>query len=165
MKKIKIIQCIGLVFVLLYVILVTLNLGFGLLEGKSTFIFSIIIVIVGFNLLFKGAIIKSASTLWFSLNLIFGAIFIIVLEITGGDIYQFYFVLGIIPILASLINLAILRTKIYTKVIILNVSLLIPILLIRFTKIGWLWVTIIGTITFILGIVICRNINLDKEQI
>lgn len=164
MKKIKVVQIIGIMLVLLYVALVLTNLIWGVID-HSAFLFSIVIVLVGANLIYKGKLLKSASTLWFAFNLIFGAILIIILELLKLEIQDFGYIFAFVPMLASMFILVILRTKIYIKVMIINISVIIPLLVYKFAQIEWYFALIIAIICIVASIVICRNINLDKEKI
>lgn len=165
MKKIKIIQIIGVLLVLIYLVLLISDLVWGYLGDINTLVFSVILVCIGLNLIYKGVLLKSTSTLWFAMCLIIFAICIIILKLNNQDVQEFAYLFGIIPLIASFINLAIFGTKIYIKVIILNVSILVPVFTSQFLNLQWFINVGIGLISLILGIVICRNINLDKEKI
>ena len=71
---------------------------------------------------------------------------------------------GVIPLISSFVNLAIFGAKIYIKVIILNLSILVPIFTSQFLNFQWFINVGIGIVSLILGILICRSINLDKEK-
>ena len=165
MKKIKIIQIIGISLVLIYLVLLISDLIWGYLGDINTLVFSVILVCIGLNLMHKGVLLKSTSTLWFAMCLIIFAICIIILKLNNQDVQDFAYLFGIIPLIASFINLALFGAKIYIKVIILNVSILVPIFTSQFLNLQWFINVGIGVISFILGILICRNINLDKEKI
>lgn len=158
-------QILGVILTLLYLTLFISNLIWGVFRDNYTYMFSIVIIIVGINTIHKGSLLKSHSTLFFALNLILGAILIVVIEILKLEIKNFIYVFTIIPILSSVLILAILRCKIYVKVIILCMSLSIPVFVYQFTNLEWCFLIIIGVLTTITGIVICRNINFDKEKI
>lgn len=164
MKKIKIAQNLGIILVLTYIVLVIANLIWGVLEDKSIFVFSVLIVLVGSNLIYKGTLLKSTSTLWFAYNLIFGAILIIILEIFRFSIGDYAYLFAILPLLPSLINVC-MGVKIYIKVMIINLSISIPIIITTFVKMQWYLICIVYLISIVMGIVICRNLNLDKEKI
>lgn len=164
MKKIKIVQIVGIMLVFLYVALLLTNLIWGVIDDSLLY-FSIVIVLVGANLIYKGKLLRSTSTLWFGFTLIFGAILIIILELLKLEIQDFGYVFAFVPMLASILILIILGAKIYIKVMIINISIIIPLLVYRFTKIEWYFVLIIAIICICASIFICRNINLDKEKI
>lgn len=165
MKKIKIIQIIGISLVFIYLALLISDVVWGYLGDINTLVFSVILVCIGLNLIRKGVLLKSTSTLWFAMCLIIFAICIIILKLNNQDTQDFAYLFGIIPLIASFINLAIFGAKIYIKVIILNVSILVPIFTSQFLNFQWFINVGIGVISLVLGILICRNINLDKEKI
>ena len=165
MKKIKIIQIIGISLVFIYLALLISDVVWGYLGDINTLVFSVILVCIGLNLIRKGVLLKSTSTLWFAMCLIIFAICIIILKLNNQDTQDFAYLFGVIQLIASFINLAIFGAKIYIKVIILNVSILVPIFTSQFLNFQWLINVGIGVISLVLGILICRNINLDKEKI
>ena len=75
-KRVRIIQIVGLILVFVYLGLFVSNLVFGYMGSLDTFIFSIILVAIGFDLIYKGVLLKSSSTLWFANSLILFAILI-----------------------------------------------------------------------------------------
>lgn len=165
MKKIKIIQIIGISLVLIYVVLLISDLVWGYLGDTNTLVFSVILVCIGLNLIHKGVLLKSTSTLWFAMCLIIFAICIIILKLNNKNVQDFAYLFGVIPLISSFINLALFGDKIYIKVIILNMSILVPIFTSQCLNLQWFINVGIGVISFILGIIICRHINLDKEKI
>ena len=165
MKKIKIIQIIGISLVLIYVVLLISDLVWGYLGDINTLVFSVILVCIGLNLIHKGVLLKSTSTLWFAMFLIIFAICIIILKLNNQNVQDFAYLFGVIPLISSFINLALFHAKIYIKVIILNMSILVPIFTSQFLNLQWFINVGIGVMAIILGILICRNINLDKEKI
>lgn len=165
MKRIRIVQLLGFLLVIIYIGLFIIDANFGLLQDMDTSVFSILLVLIGINLIHKGAIIASSSTLWFANNLIFGAITILLLNYLQLNLRDFIYIFAIIPIIPSLINLIILKVKIYVKVLILNASFIIPVLIFQFAYVQWYWILIVSVASLFLGVIICRNINLDKEKI
>ena len=165
MKKIKIIQIIGISLVLIYVVLLISDLAWGYLGDINTLVFSVILVCIGLNLIHKGVLLKSTSTLWFAMCLIIFAICIIILKLNNQNVQDFAYLFGVIPLISSFINFALFHAKIYIKVIILNMSILVPIFTSQFLNLQWFIDVGIGVMAIILGILICRNINLDKEKI
>lgn len=165
MKRIRIVQLLGFVLVLIYAILFGIDAKFGLLKDMGRWIFSVLIVLIGINLICKGAIISSSSTMWFANNLIFVAIAIVVIDYLQLDINNYIIVFAIIPIIPTLINLLVLRVKIYVKVLIINISIIIPIVFFQFVGLKWYWILIVAIFSLSLGIFVCRNIDLDKEKI
>lgn len=150
---------------LFYISLVISNMIWRVLDDNLLFILSIVMIVFGVNMLFKGKLLRSVSTLWFALILIFCAVFILLLEIFNKDISEYYFIFSLIPIIPSIMCVFILDAKIFLKVIILNISIAIPVILLQFLNIEWYYILAIGLLTLAFGIVICRSINLDKEKI
>ena len=165
MKKIKIIQIIGILLFIVYVSLFLLDLIWGILYDIDTFVFSIVLAIISLTLIYKGTLLKSSSTMWFSIFLILTAIFTIILNLLHLNVSNYYYVFAILPIIASIFNLIIFKYIIYIKVIILNISIAIPVFCMQFLNWEW-WINlIIGIISVIFGILICRLINFDKEKV
>lgn len=165
MKRIRIIQIIGIALFIIYIGLFILDLVYGLLNDWNTFVFSIILALISISLLYKGTLLKSSSTLWFSINLIFSAIFLITINLIDININDCYYVFSLIPLIASLINLFIYRYIIYIKVIILNISAIIPVVLMQFFVLEWWIVLITAVVSILLGILLCRSINLGREKV
>lgn len=165
MKRIRIVQIVGFILVLAYISLLILDAIYHTLDDLNVFIFSLLLVLIGINLIHKGAIIRSSSTLWFANNLISIALTILILNYLNLDINNYIYIFTLIPIIPTLVNLLILRVKIYVKVLILNFSIILPTMLVYFVDIVWYWSIIICVGCVILGIFVCRNINLDKEKI
>ena len=165
MKKIKIIQIIGISLVFIYLALLISDVVWGYLGDINTLVFSVILVCIGLNLIHKGVLLKSSSTLWFAMCLIIFAICIIILKLNNQNVQDFAYLFGVIPLISSFINFALFHAKIYIKVIILNMSILVPIFTSQFLNLQWFIDVGIGVMAIILGILICRNINLDKEKI
>ena len=165
MKKIKVIQVIGFVLFALYVGLFAIDLIWGVLGETNGIIFSCILAIISLSLLYKGFLLRSSSTMWFAMTLILSAILLITFDLFFVDTQKFYFVLAFVPIVASIFNLLIFKYIIYIKVIILNISIIIPILVARFWTTEWWIVALIGLASITIGILICRYMNLGKEKV
>lgn len=165
MKKIRIIQIICSVLIIVYLGLFISDIIYGYMGDLETFVFSILLTLLSISLMFKGALLKSTSTFWFAICLILIAITIIIFKLINIDIEKFYYIFFIIPLIASVLNLLVFKSKIYLKVIILNISIIIPILINEFTKINWWVFSLIFGISIIIGIFICRSINFDKEKV
>lgn len=165
MKRVKVVQLIGIILFILYIVFVILNaFKVGFIEGRQTLIFSILLAVLSITLIYKGVLLKSSSTLWFSLNLISYAIIIVVFEVVDLTFSDYYYLLSLIPIIASLINLAVFGYMIYIKVIILNITVAVPILLWQFTSLDFWWIIGVGVVSVLLGIIICRLIYDKKEK-
>ena len=165
MKRIRIIQIVGIVLFVIYVGLFILDLIWGVLSDFDSLILSIVLAIVSMSLIYKGVILKSGSTLWFSISLILSAIFLIIISLLNLSLGDYYYVFAILPIFASIFNLLIFGNKIYIKVIILNITILLPILVVRFYDLS-IWLNILISVgSVVLGIIISRSINLSKEKV
>lgn len=165
MKKIRLVQIISVILFLLYVSLIILKLIWNKNSDNNNLIFSILLAIVSMNLIYKGKILKSTSTLWFGLCLILYAITIIIFELFKYDLSKYYCFFTIIPIFSSLIVLAIFNNLIYIKVIILNVSIAIPIIFYNIFWLTWWWGCIIGVVSIAIGIILSRCLNIGKEKV
>lgn len=165
MKKIKVVQIIGYVLFIIYLGLIIGEWIWGYWKDFENIAFSILLAIVSLSLIYKGVLIKSSSTLWFAVSLIIYAITIIIFEYLKIDPQNYYYIFVLIPIIASLINLAVFQNLIYIKVIILNISIAIPVFLSRFLSLSIWWILFIRLISVFIGIIICRSINLDKERV
>lgn len=165
MKKIKIVQIIGLLLILTYISLFVSNLIVGYLKDLDQIVLSVVLICVSVALIFKGVLLKSSSTLWFAICLINFSILIIIFELASVDLQGYDWIFACVPLLASVLNLAVFKAKIYIKVIILNISILIPIVTTQVLSPNtWLSV-IIWLVSVILGVFICRCINLDREKV
>ena len=129
LRKITIVQVVGIVLFTVYVILLLIGLFTDVLGNWSRLVISITLALMSMNLISKGALIKSQSTLWFSVSLILYALLIVISELLKFEINKHYYVYSLIPIIPSLFNLAIFGNLIYIKVIILNITIIVPILL------------------------------------
>lgn len=164
MKKIIIVKWLGIVLFVVYSVLLIIDFVFDFLGDWKIITFSIILAIISINMIAKGVIIKSSSTLWFAVSLILFAITIAIFDIKNIDPKQYYFIFSIIPIISSIINLAIFENLIYIKVIILNISIAIPVFVWYFWDFKFIINLIISVLSVIIGIVISRFINLNKEN-
>ena len=165
MKKIRIVQIVGILLFLVYVSFIILNyFKVSIISGKETFIFSILLAVLSITLIYKGVLLKSSSTLWFALNLISYAIILLLFDIFDIKLNENYYILSLIPIIASIINLAVFGYLIYIKVIILNISIIIPVMLWQFIDINIWWLLAIALFSVLLGIIICRSIYFKREK-
>ena len=155
----------GIMLFVAYIILFILDIFRGVLHNYKELIFSAIMALIGINLIAKGVLIKSNSTLWFANVLIIMSLTIAVLELGRLDIADFYYVFTIIPIIASIINLIVFKNFIYIKVIIVNVTIIIPTVLQFLNSFDIYWATLMFVVSILIGILICRLINFDKENV
>lgn len=165
MKKIRIVQFLGIVLFVAYLIVFVIDLVRGVLGDYKELIFSLFMAIIGINLIIKGVIIKSNSTLWFANVLITMALTIAVLRYLKIDVVENYYLFTIIPIIASVINLVVFKNLIYIKVIIINVTVIVPTMLQFLKKFDIYWTTGMFVISVLIGVLVCRLINFDKENV
>lgn len=165
MKKIKIAQIVGIILFIIYIGLFIIDLIWGILGKLDILIFSILLAVVSIWMIYKGVLLKSGSTLWFALSLILFAILIMTLNLLGMDINDNYYIFSLIPLISSVFILLIFRYIIYIKLIILLISTIIPIFTSKFFVSTWWINAIIGSISIITGIIICRNLNLGEEKV
>ena len=161
-KRVKIIQIIGSLLVFVYLGLFVSNVIFGYLGALDTFIFSILLVVIGFDLIWKGVLLKSSSTLWFAICLILWAILILILKLYNQNIQEYIFVFASIPLIPSALNMIVFKNSIYLKVIIINIFIIVPILLMQFLTLSWWWLVLMATASVGVSIVICRFIGLKR---
>ena len=161
-KRVKIIQIIGSLLVFVYLGLFVSNVIFGYLGALDTFIFSILLVAIGFDLIWKGVLLKSSSTLWFAICLILWAILILILKLYNQNIQEYIFVFASIPLIPSALNMIVFKNSIYLKVIIINIFIIVPILLMQFLTLSWWWLVLMATASVGVSIVICRFIGLKR---
>lgn len=163
-KRVKIIQIIGSLLVFVYLGLFVSNVIFGYLGALDTFIFSILLVVIGFDLIWKGVLLKSSSTLWFAICLILWAILILILKLYNQNNQEYIFVFASIPLIPSALNMIVFKNSIYLKVIIINISIIVPILLMQFLTLSWWWLVLMATASVGVSIVICRFIGLKRGR-
>lgn len=165
MRKIRLVQIVGILLVVVYCILLCLDVIFNGLGNNRIILLSLVLAGIAVNMIVKGVIIRSGSTLWFAITLVISAIAVIIFSINTIDLNKYYYVFAILPIIASLINLVIFQNLIYIRIIIINVSILIPILLYSFVDLALHWVWLIGSVSVIGGIIVCRMIITNKENV
>lgn len=164
MSKLKKVQIIGFILFTMYIGAIILDVALDIFGDYRLIIFSVLLAIISLNLIYKGVLIKSASTMWFANTLMMFAITIIVFEIIGRDVMQYYYVFSFVPIISSLVNLAIFNNFIYIKVIIINISIIVPICVTYFVSLSIWWQIVLWTMSIIIGIIICRMMNVNKEK-
>ena len=164
MRKIEVVKWIGIILFLSYIILIIVDLSLDVLGDWQILVFSGILALISTNLIAKGVIIKSSSTMWFALTLILFAITIAIFEVKNNNALDYYYIFSIIPIISSVINLAIFQNLIYIKVVIFNISIIIPVCILYFIQLNFWIISAIFVISLLLGIMVCRSINLNKEN-
>lgn len=165
MKKIKIIQIVGITLFIIYIGLILSDILLDYMGDYKIITLSFVLALVSLNSIWKGVVLRSSSTLWFSITLILISITIVILDLNELLVENYYFIFVLIPIISSLINLAIFHNLIYIKVIILNISIAIPTILHYFYKLNGWWNFLSFGTCIVLGITICRLWNLDKENV
>lgn len=165
MKRIRFVQFLGILFFVTYIILFIVDLLRGVLGDYKDLIFSLFLSLIGINLILKGVLIKSNSTLWFANVLITLSLTIVLLELFELNIVDYYYLFTIIPILASVINLIVFKNLIYVKVIIINITVIIPTILQFLNKFNLYLAMCVFVISILVGVLICRLINFDKEKV
>ena len=165
MKKIKIIQIIGITLFIIYIGLIISDILLNYMGDYKILTLSFILALVSINSIWKGVVLRSSSTLWFSITLILISITIVIFDLNALVVENYYFIFVLIPIIASLINLAIFHNLIYIKVIILNISIAIPTIIHYFYNLKVWWNILSFGVSIVLGIIICRLWNLDKENV
>lgn len=159
------VQLIEILLVLVYIGLIIGNLTFGLLGDRGDMVLSIVLVLISISLIHKGTLLKSHSTLWFSISLILFAITIISCQLIGVEPIEYYFIFALIPIISSIINIAIFNNLLYIKVMILNISIIVPVMIMYFTSMKVWHIIVIGLVSVLLGIAVCRSLSFEKEKI
>ena len=114
MKRIKTVQVTGLFLFIIYIILIAFDFTIGFIDLKCDILFSIVLAIISLNLIYKGVLLKSSSTLWFALNLILYAILIVLLNLISVDYRDYYVYFVLIPIIPSVITLAVFNNLMYS---------------------------------------------------
>jgi hypothetical protein len=165
LHKVRIIAIIGIILFVIYVGLIITNISLDYLGEYELLVFSIILALISINMINKGILLRSTTTLWFALNMIIFAIVIIICELLSWDIANVGYIWSLIPILPSIINLIVFNNYIYIKLIIINVFIIIP-LIINSLVVFSFWIEM-GFIAggIVIGIITCRLINFDKENV
>lgn len=164
LRRIRLVQLLGILLFVIYLGLFLVDLFVGFLGEWQVIVLSVVLAIVSLNLIAKGVLLKSQSTLWFAITLLLSAMIIVVFDLNKVGIEEYYFVFSIIPIISSLINLAIFKNLIYIKVVVINLSVLIPILIEYVFELFYVWIILITVASTFVGIMTCRLWNLDKEN-
>ncbi len=124
---------------------------------------SILFALLSIILLYKGIIVYSQSTCWFGLNMILVAILLLLFDLL--KISNFYnYLYAFIPIISSLIIIAVYSNLLYIKVIVLDVSIAIPLITFWYITTDWWWQALAYVAMVFAGIIICRNIDISKES-
>lgn len=165
MKKIKVVQIIGFILCFVYVGLFVSDLIWGYIGDFREMLFSVLLVIVSISMLTKGVFLKSQSTLWFGITLVLSAILMLIFSIFNVDYILYNYIYILLPIIASMINIAVFHNLIYIKVIILNITIAIPFVISKIVILDVFWYFLIGVISVFLGIVVCRFIKMKKEKV
>ena len=165
MKKIQLVQIINLIWFCVYVVLIVLNFWVGNSNKLIESLFTILLAVISLNLIYKGKLLKSTSTLWFGLNLMIYAIMIIAFNLLKLSIFDYNWLMVLLPILPSIMIIGIFYNLIYVKVIIFNIAIAIPIIIDSIFNIDLWKVLVIALISVMLAIVISRSISIGKESV
>ena len=165
MTRLKIVSFAGIFLFFIYLFLLITEWLYGYLGDYKDIIFSCVLAVVSLTLIFKGLLIKSTSTIWFSLCLILYALSIVVFDIINLNYLKYYSIFAFIPVISSLIILAIFKNLLYIRLIILNIFVACPIILNNiFNFKTWLFIIIL-IFAIILSVFVCRWIHFDKEKL
>lgn len=165
LKKIKSVQLIGIILFVIYILLIVANFVFDYLGDYANLILSIVLAMISLNQIYKGVLLRSSTTLWFAMSLILSAICLVVFELLKLNPIKYYFIFPILPIFSSIINLVIFSNLIYIKIIIINLSIILPIFIMYFTNINYWYIIAIGVASFLLCIFICKCLKFSKEKV
>lgn len=150
---------------LIYLALFVLEVFFQYSLELNNMVFSVLLAMVSINMINKGVVLRSLSTLWFAIVLILYAIVMILISEFYLLGINSYYIFSSIPIIPSLILLAVFRNPIYIKVIILNIFIIISIVLWQTLDLN-LWINVVNfSLSILLSIVICRSLNFDRENV
>jgi len=165
LKRIRIVQIVSIALIMVYITLLIVDIAIYELGDWKDLAFTLLLAGIAVNMIFKGVLIKSQSTMWFAVTLALSAITLILFVLNGEDGAEYYYIFSFLPIISSVINLAIFGNLIYIKVIILNISIIVPIILSYFVAIEILTLVVIGVCSVVVGISICRLIRTNKENV
>lgn len=165
MKKIKVVQIIGFVLFFVYVGLVISEFIWGYISDYRELLFSVLLAVVSINMLVKGVFLKSQSTLWFAITLVMYAILMTIFSIFNIDYNLYNYIFILLPIIASAINIVVFHNLLYIKVIILNLTLAIPFILSKFISLQTFWYYVIGVVSVLIGIIVCRCLKMKREKV
>ncbi len=149
----------------MYIGLLIFNIITGIGGDYYQFAFTIILALIGFNLIYKGIVIKSSSTMWFANNLILMAIALMVMSLLKLDMTNYIFVFASVSIIPSIINLIVFNNLIYLRLIIINIFVLIPLIIQYFMNFEVSWFVGLMVVSLVIGMVVCRLMNFGKEKI
>jgi len=165
LTRIKIVSITGFLLFIIYLFLLITEWIYGYLGNYKDIVFSCILAIISLSLMFKGLLIKSVSTIWFSLCLIIYALCIIVFNIIDFNYLNYYSIFALIPVISSLIILVIFKNLLYIRLIIINIFIALPIFFLNIFDFNvWIFVTIL-IFSIILSVFVCRLIRFNKEKL
>ena len=165
MKKIRLVQIVGIILFIGYIILLIVDGINGFLGNYSQLVLSIVMAVIGLNLIIKGSVIKSNSTMWFAIVLISISVTIIIAGLLEINLIKNNYIFAVVPLFASFLNLIIFNNLTYIKVIIVNISIIVPMVIEYFYSFEFYWSIGLFVISILIGIMICRLINWGKEKI
>lgn len=165
MKKIKAIQLISVSLFFIYLTLFVSDLIWRYTRDDRQLLFSLVLVCLSISTLIKGVFLKSQSTLWFSITLVLYAILMVVFGLLKVDYSTYYYLYVLLPIIASIINIVVFGNLLYIKLIILNISIFIPIVIAEFVILSIFDCVILSAISIALGIIVCKCVKMGKEKV
>lgn len=164
MRKIRAIKYVGIALFVVYVVTIIFAHFTNFFGDYDVIAFSLVLASVALHLFYKGAVLKSFSTLWFALCLILYALCILAFEVWNIEYEDYFYLFAFLPILPSVLMVAFGRVT-YLKVIIVNLSISLPLLLFNYFNLSF-WLKLASfAISISLGIVISRCIYIGKEKI
>ena len=146
-----------------YIVLLVLHTQSYFVGFRYDVLASIMFALLSIMLLYKAIIVYSQSTCWFALNMILVAILLLLFNILNLT-ENFYYLFSIIPIISSIIIIAVYANLLYIKVIVLDISISIPIIVFNYVFLAWWWQVVVYTFSIILGIFVCRKISIFRES-
>ncbi len=164
MRKIRAIKYLGIILSIIYLFVIVVAYYTEYISGTENLIFSVLLAVLSLFSCFKGSMIRSFSTLWFGITLILYALLIIIFEVKNFSYSEYIYVFAFLPIITSLIFICFRKLN-YIKVMIINLSIAIPILLSNIFEIKIGLNIAIFSVSILVGIIVCRLINTHREKV
>lgn len=163
MRKIRAIKFIGIILFVGYVLIGIMAYMERLVSRTDNILFSVLLAILSIFVCFKGSILKSYSTLWFGITLILYALLIVTFEVVKFDYMGYSYVFAFLPLITSTLFICFKKFN-YIKIFIINLTIAIPVMFVNILNLK-LWLNIaVFTISIIIGIVVCKLIDLSRER-
>lgn len=163
MKKIRAIKYISILLFIIYISIILVAYLTDYISANATVWFSIVLAVVSINCCFKGAVLKSYSTLWFAVSLVLYALLIIVFEVNRISYGEFNYYFAVLPVVTSLIFICFGKLN-YIYAIIINLSVAIPIFIINLFSLNiWLKIAVF-TVFVLVGLLLSRAVYIKREK-